>query len=229
MKKITFRARKIKWFCLASFFIVFCTVGGGAQTLADRTDNQSWNEILLTLPMTKRFDFIMQLSERFGDNFFGQPVDHRIGIGFVFKPHKSWTVLPYFLSIDARNARSQFRIENRLNLRIGYRLPFKKFGLSHRSTFEWRRRAPQNSWRYRPGISFEKDIAKIIPKSRLFITEEVFYDSILKGFSRNRFTVGMSRPLTKKLTIDVYYLRQSDGFSRPGDLNVIGTTWRVRP
>jgi len=34
--------------------------------------------------------------------------------------------------------------------------------------------------------------------------------------------------LTKNLQLDVFYLRQNDGFSRPGDLNVIGTAWRIR-
>jgi hypothetical protein len=50
----------------------------------------------------------------------------------------------------------------------------------------------------------------------------------LKKFSRNRFTAGITKTLTKKLSLDVYYMRQNDGFSRPGDLNVIGTSWKVR-
>jgi hypothetical protein len=137
--------------------------------------------------------------------------------------------MPFYWNIEARNARGQFRRENRLSLRIGYRFPFKTFGLSHRSTFEYRFRHPLNSWRYRPSLTFDKDIPKnIIPKAKFYITEEVFYDSLLKEFSRNRLTLGITKTLTKKLALDIYYMRQNDGYTHPGDLNVIGTTWKLR-
>jgi hypothetical protein len=118
--------------------------------------------------------------------------------------------------------------EHRLNFRATYRFPFKKFGFSHRSWVERRLRQPRNSWRYRPSLTFEQDIKKIIPDARVFVTEEIFYDSILKRFSRNRFSIGINKALTKNLQLDIFYLRQNDGFSRPGGLNVIGTAWRIR-
>ena len=218
MKKIIF----------ALLTISFCVIFVSAQAVADRDDNQSWNDLQLTVPMSKQMDFYLAFTERFGKNIT-QVSDQRLAIGFVYKPHKSWSVMPFYWNINARNSRGQFRTEHRLNLRIGYRFPFKKFGLSHRSAFEYRLRRPLNSWRYRPSLTFEKDLPKnFIPGAKLFLTEEVFYDSLLKKFSRNRFTVGVNRTLTKKLSLDVYYMRQNDGFSRPGDLNVIGTTWRVR-
>lgn len=198
-----------------------------AQALVGKDDNQSWNDLQLTVPMSKQFDFYLSLTERFGSNI-SQVNDERFAIGFVYKPHKSWSFMPFYWNISARNSRNQFRTEHRLNLRIGYRFPFKSFGLSHRSTFERRLRRPQNSWRYRPSLTFEKDIKNIIPAAKFYLTEEVFYDSLLKEFSRNRFTVGITRTLTKKLSLDIYYMRQNDGFSRPGDLNVIGTSWKVR-
>jgi hypothetical protein len=68
-------------------------------------------------------------------------------------------------------------------LRAVYRFPFKNFGLSHRSWFEYRLRRPLNSFRYRPSLTFDKAIPKnIIPGASVFVTEEVFYDSLLKDF-----------------------------------------------
>jgi len=201
-----------------------------AQTgqLVDEQDFQSWNDIQLTAPITEKFDFYTALAMRFGKNVT-RLNDGRYAIGFVYKPNKSLSFQPFYMYILARNSRSQFRQEHRLNLRVGYRFPFKNFGLSHRSTFEYRMRSPQNSWRYRPSLTFDKDVPKnIIPKAKFFVTEEVFYDSLLKKFSRNRFTVGVTRTLTKKLSLDIYYMRQNDGYSRPGDLNVIGTSFKVR-
>ncbi|MBK8151486.1 MAG: DUF2490 domain-containing protein [Acidobacteria bacterium] len=131
--------------------------------------------------------------------------------------------------INARNTRGKFRIEHRLNLRIGYKFPIKKFGLSHRSWFEYRMRPTGNSWRYRPSLTFEKDLpGKLIPKAKFYVTEEPFYDSSLKRFSRNRLSFGINKTLSNSLSLEIYYLRQNDGISRPGDLNVIGTSFKLK-
>ena len=211
------------FFALIGFSVLFAD----AQTLADEDDNQSWNDVQLTVPMTKEFDFYLAGTFRFGKNVT-RLNDRRIAVGFIYKPNKSLSFQPFYSNIEARNANGRFRTEHRLNLRVGYRFPFKKFGLSHRSLFEYRLRSPRNSFRYRPSLTFEKDIPKIIPKSKFFITEEIFYDSLLRKFSRNRLSVGITRTLTKNLSLDIFYLRQNDGFSRPGDLNVIGTSFKIK-
>ena len=213
---------------LILFLCGFCVNFAAAQTTTDDEDIQSWNDVSLTVPMTKQFDFYTALTFRFGKNVT-RATDNRLAVGFVYKPNKSWTFQPFYWNISARNTRGQFRTEHRLNLRATYRFPFKKFGLSHRSTFEYRLRRPLNSFRYRPSLTFDKDIPKnIIPRAKFYITEEVFYDSLLKKFSRNRFTVGLTKTLTKKLSVDIYYMRQNDGYTHPGDLNVVGTSWKVK-
>lgn len=203
-------------------------VSAKAQTppLVEQDDFQSWNDVQLTVPMSEKVDFVTQVTGRLGKNVT-QFNDGRFQCGFVFKPNKSFTIHPFYWHIKARNSRGQFRTENRLNLRIGYKFPIKKFGLSHRSTFEYRMRSTGNSWRYRPSLTFEKELPKKF-KSKIYVTEEVFYDSSLDKFSRNRLTFGVNRTLNKKLSLDVYYMRQNDGNSRPGDLNVIGTSWKIK-
>lgn len=213
---------------LALAIIVFSVAQSEAQALADEEDVQSWNDVQLTVPMNKSFDFYTALTLRFGKNV-SWVTDSRIAVGFAWKPTKQLSIMPFYWSIQARNSRGQFRREHRLNLRATYRFPFKSFGLIHRSTYEYRMRAPANTWRYRAALTFEKDLPKkFIPKAKFFFGDEVFYDSGLKKFSRNRFTIGINKTLNKNLSVDIYYMRQNDGFSRPGDLHVIGTTWRVK-
>ncbi|MEO7674195.1 MAG: DUF2490 domain-containing protein, partial [Pyrinomonadaceae bacterium] len=116
-----------------------------------------------------------------------------------------------------------------LNLRAVYKFPVKSFGLSHRSWFEYRIRGVGNTWRYRPSLTFDQDIPKkLVPKAKFYITEEIFYDSATSKFSRNRFTAGITKALSKQLSLDLYFMRQNDGFSHPGDLNVIGTSWKIK-
>lgn len=218
----------MKKILLILLFAGFGAIFNQAQTVVDIDDNQFWNDVQLTVPMSKQIDFYTSVTARFGKNV-SRLNDGRFAVGFVFKPNKALSFQPFYWYINVRNSRSQFRTEHRLNLRVGYRFPFKSFGLSHRSGFEYRLRRPQNSWRYRPSLTLEKELPKkFLAKTKLFVTEEVFYDSLLKKFSRNRFSVGINKTLSKNLSVDVFYLRQNDGFSRPGDLNVVGATWRIK-
>jgi hypothetical protein len=211
---------------IASVFILISIVCTSAQTVAT-DDTLSWNDVQFTVPINKQLDFFLQGTFRFGKNIT-RLNEHRAVFGFVYKPNKTWSFQPSYLNINARNSSGRFRLENRLAMRVSYHFPFKKFDLYHRSLFELRLRNPRNSWRYRPSLTLEKDIKKIIPKAKIFLTEEVFYDSILEKFSRNRFSVGITKTLSKKLSLDVYYLRQNDGYTRPGDLHVIGTNWKFK-
>jgi hypothetical protein len=208
--------------------IVFCVATASAQLITDDEDIQSWNDVQLTVPMNKAFDFYTSVTMRFGKNV-SRLNDGRFAVGVVWKPTKALSIMPFYWNINARNSRSQFRREHRLSLRATYRFPFKSFGLTHRSTYEYRMRAPANTWRYRAGLTFEKDLPeKFIPKAKFFFGDEVFYDSATKKFSRNRFSIGINKTLNKNLAVDVYYMRQNDGFSHPGDLNTFWVTWRVK-
>ena len=208
--------------------IVFCVVFAKAQLITDDEDFQSWNDVQLIVPMNKSFDFYTMLTMRFGKNVT-RPNDNRFAVGVAWKPTKALTILPFYWSISARNVRSQFRREDRLSLRTTYRFPFKSFGLTHRSTYEYRMRPPLTQHRYRAALTFEKELPEKFSKGvKFFVGDEVFYDSLTKEFSRNRFQIGINKTLNKNLSVDVSYMRQNDGFARPGDLNVIWVSWRAK-
>lgn len=198
------------------------------QGLQPQDDFQSWNDIQVTVPIDKNFELQAALTARFGKNVT-RLNDGRAAVGIGWKATKSLTILPFYWFIRARNANGRFRNEHRLNLRATVRFPLGKFGGVHRSTYEYRIREPLNSWRYRGLMGIERDIPKsIIPGAKWFINDEIFYDSVLDRFSRNRFIAGINKTLTKKLSVEVFYMRQNDGFSRPGDLHTIWTSWRAR-
>lgn len=209
-------------------FVFFIFAAAARAQPQPEEDIQAWNDVQLTLPVGQYVDFNAVIATRFGKNVT-RLSDGRFAVGMTLKPSKSFSIQPLFWFIRSRNALSRFRNEHRLNLRLNYRFPFRSFGLSHRSSFESRLRSPLSSWRYRPSVTFEKDIPNSwIPKARFFATEEVFYDSLSKRFSRNRFTLGVNKTLSKQLSVDVYYMRQNDGLSRPGDLHVLGTSWKIK-
>ncbi len=209
----------------------FLAGGAFAQITAvpvDHEDFQSWNDVQLTVPMSKQLDFLTRLTLRFGNNV-SRLTDRRYTFGFAWKPTKAVSISPFYTYVDARNSAGRFRVENRLNLAGTYRFPIKRFGLTHRSTIERRLRNSGNSWRYRAQLTFDKDIPnKVIPKTKFFMSDEVFYDTISDRFSRNRFAIGITKTLNHNLSLDIYYMRQNDGVARPGDLNIIGTAWKIK-
>lgn len=215
---------------LPGFGIVLCLLSASAfsQAVQDDEDFQSWNDVQLNVPLSKTVDYYNKVTMRFG-NDISTLRDGRFTVGATWKPTKALSISPFFWYIKARNTAGRFRIENRLNLAVGYRFPIKKFGLTHRSTFERRLRRPVNTWRYRGMMTIEKDIPKtFLSGAKVFLSDEVFYDSATGKFSRNRFSVGVAKTISKRVSLDLYYTRQNDGFSRPGDLNIIWSAWRIR-
>ena len=103
------------------------------------------------------------------------------------------------------------------------------FRLSDRNQFERRIRHPgKNSWRYRNKFQIEHPLGVKDWQLSWFAGDEVFYDWAVDRWVRNRFSVGMIKVFNKHFTQDLFYLRQNDGVTVPGDLNVIGTTLRFR-
>ncbi|MGB7068255.1 MAG: DUF2490 domain-containing protein [Pyrinomonadaceae bacterium] len=201
---------------------------GQLNAAPDDEDVQQWNDFQVTASLTKEVDSFFTATTRFGKNI-SRVTEGRIGLGFVYKLNKAFSVSPSYVYIRARNTAGRYRTENRLSLNAVYRFPVKNFGLSHRSQYEYRIRSTGDSWRYRPSLTFEKDLpGRWIPKSKFFITEEPFYISTTRKFSRNRISVGVKKTVNKNVSVDVYYMRQNDGFSHPGDLNVIGTSWKLK-
>lgn len=85
-----------------------------------------------------------------------------------------------------------------------------------------------NTTRYRNLLRAERPLRLRNLDLRFFIANEVFFDSAAGAWSRNRFSTGGNYSFSKSATLEVYYLRQSDGSARPGDINVIGTTFRFQ-
>ena len=201
---------------------------GLASAQVDRTDNQVWSDVQLAVPMTKNVDFNVLGTLRLGRDI-GRPVDERLGMGFTFRFGQHVSIAPNYLYIGTQPVRNRRAYESRLSLPVTLRFNLEKFRFSDRNLFERRFRDPgTTSTRYRNRLQVEHPVGPAKLNLSLYIADEVFYDWSLNRWPRNRFTVGGSKVFNKHFTQEVYYLRQNDGVSVPGDLNVIGTTLRVK-
>lgn len=210
------------------FIPLFFLMPVSAQSLLDQTDNQQWTDVQLVVPVTSKFDFILLGTLRFGRDIT-HTVDERVGAGFTFRINKYVTISPNYLHIGTQPFAGRRVWENRLTFPVTVRFNVGGFTLSDRNQFERRlRNSGVNTNRYRNRLQVEHPVGPDRLALSLFVADEVFYDWSIDRWVRNRFSVGGIKVFNKHFTQDFYYLRQNDGVSFPGDLNVIGTTLRFR-
>jgi len=211
--------------CVCFVVLVLC---GVARAQFDQTDNQQWTDVQVAVPMTKMVDFNVLGTLRLGRDIT-HPVDERIGVGFTFRFGKYLTVAPNYLHIGMQPFEGRRIWENRLTLPVTVRFNVEKFRLSDRNQIERRmRNSGLKANRYRNRFQVEHPVGADKMKLTLFVADEIFYDWFVKRWVRNRFSAGVSKVFNKHYTQDIYYLRQNDGVSIPGDLHVIGATIRIR-
>ena len=207
---------------------LLCLSVANTSAQVDRTDNQFWADVQVAAPVTKHFDFNIYGTLRVGRDF-SHPVDERIGAGFTFRYGDHLTVQPHYLHIGMQPFAGRRIWENRLVLPVTVRFNLGDFRISDRNQFERRmRNSGLKSNRYRNRFQVDHPVGDKDWQLSLFVADEVFYDWFVDRWVRNRFSVGATKVFNKHYTQEFYYLRQNDGVSLPGDLNVLGTTLRFR-
>jgi len=208
--------------------LLVCALSSLASAQAITNDNQVWTDVQLAVPVTKHFDFNVLGTLRLGRDI-SRPVDERVGVGFTFRSGKYFSVSPNYVHIGMQPFRGRKLWENRLTVPVTLRFTAEKFRFSERNQFERRyRNNGAKSWRYRNRFQVEYPVGSAKLALSLFAADEVFYDWSIDRWVRNRFSVGGIKVFNKHYTQEFFYLRQNDGVSLPGDLNVIGTTLRFR-
>ena len=218
----------LKFVIFVSSILLCAFIGVPAQTRVPKSDTQSWTDIQLTVPVNKKIDLLIQGTVRFGGNI-STPVDERWGFGFNYKIQKYVTLNELYFHREAKPPHGRQEHEDRFTFGATLRKPIGKFALIDRNWFERRWREPQvDAWRYRNRLQLEHPFHISKAKFTGYVADEIFYDWSVHDWVRNRISVGASHAFNKHFTGDLYFLRQNDGRSRPGDINTIGTQLRFR-
>lgn len=61
----------------------------------------------------------------------------------------------------------------------------------------------------------------------LFASDEVYYEWEDRAWTRNRFKIGFGKEINERAGYEIYFMRQNDEFSRPGDLHVFGIEFEI--
>jgi Protein of unknown function (DUF2490) len=217
---------KFAWLGLCLFC---CLTSAIAQRpLPPRSDLQQWNDVQISIPVAAKVDLIFQGMLWNGRNVH-RPIEERAYVGVAFKPWKFLTLTPGYQYQGDQPAAGKETLEHRITMAATFRFPIAKFLLADRNLVEHRLVLSRpNSTRYRNRAYVEYPVVLDGFKFSIFTADEAFYEWSNSAWSRNRLWAGATKKLSDHVALDLYYMRQSDRRARPGDLNVVGASWRIK-
>ena len=198
------------------------------QSPARDSANQAWIEQQLAFPLNKRVDLVLLGYLHFGKKTERPIAEHAgTGIGASVSLGKHVTIFPFYTHFENQTATAVRSKEERFTLETTLKFPIEKFTLSYRDRFEYHWRQPRLNFihsRHRFQIEHPLGWHNV----NWFAGDEFFYDTHFSAWIRNRAYAGVAKKFNRHLTLEFYYLRQNDGHSHPGDLNVFGNTLKFR-
>src|SRR5262245_16128572 len=214
---------------VAGLSVLLCAQSALAQPERDpdHGDTQLWTEVRFSMPVKNSVDFLVIGGLRAGRNMTDL-VNERVGAGVVWNLGKHVELSTIYGRIVWQPVPGQTLHENRFTLDAEFEWPVGRFVLAQRSRIDRRLIDGGTTTRYRNRVRLAYPLRSFNGGMNIFLSEEVFYDWRLNSWFRNRMAVGVDKPLSKRLLLEIYYLRQNDGISLQGDFHVIGATLHVR-
>jgi len=196
-----------------------------SQTITDdepRRENQFRGEVAVAVPLFNELFLTFG-----GDLRIGQVDEIRFvrgEVGFLYKQKigKFFFVVPRYRYRAEQLFSGASATENRLSVDGIINFKISKLEITDNNLFEFRFQRSGYSQRYRNRLKVSHPVKIADTKIDLFVSDEVYYEWEERAWTRNRFKIGFGRDLGEHGGYEIYYMRQNNGFSRPGDLHVFG-------
>ncbi len=196
----------------------------------DKGDFQYWSNAGASVDINNDWKATFEEEFRIGDNI-SRLYYHHSDVGFVYSGLADWLDLGFnYKQVYEKDTGGfgKWREEHRPHFNVTVK--GKLFGLdvSDRSRIEYRDlENTKDYWRYRNKATVKLPFRLTFLKLQPYLADEVFFSSNGKGFDRNRFYSGLTLPLLKGVSGDIYYMFQSSkSGSELKDINVLGTALR---
>jgi hypothetical protein len=214
----------------------FSAIHTFSQTNAPESDFQIWNDTQIAIPLvrskdkkTERVSLIFYTTLRTGENS-KRFIDERIGAGFEFRVNKYLTLTPNVIYRAGQPVTGGREYETRLRFDVGLEKKFKYFSIKDRNRIEQRfRNSRVDSTRYRNKFQITVPVKRgdkelFAP----FAATEPFYEFQSKHWSRNEFTVGISKKFNSAMTAEFFYLLQNNRGNTLRYVNVAGINLKFK-
>ncbi len=152
-----------------------------------------------------------------------------LSAGVTYSPARWIAVGAGYLYLHANPKLSGLNYENRIYSEITFNAPvFYHLLLSDRVRPElrWEQLPSRATFtqRYRNRIILERPIQIREKQYSPFVFWEKFYNSNVEAWSRTRYYAGVSVQVAQKESVQVYFMRQNDRYSRTFHTNVIAVS-----
>ncbi len=196
-------------------------------------DDQEWNEVQITKPLTKTRDLLLTGQFRLGREFT-HPVEEQLAAALAFKLNSYLTLTPGYAYVSQQPYAGRLVNQHRLVFVATAKFIWRDFTFTSRHQLERRLVvANADSTVYRPRLMLDHPARIGAFKFKPFIWNEFRYSSLKQasgarlGWFRNRFALGFNKQFKPSLAMDFFYLRQSDDISRPGNIHAGGVSLRI--
>jgi len=207
--------------CAVALMLV--TVRAAAQTPPAK-DFQQWTQIAANWHVKPKLT-ITAFGEIHIGNDLSQFDQEIVSAEVTYSPSK-WVALGIgYLYLHANPKLSGISYENRLYGEVTFNAPaFHHLLLSDRVRPELRwEHAPAGgtfTQRYRNRVKLERPIKRYSP----FVMWEKFYNANVEAWSRTRYYGGVTMRMNERTSIQSYFMRQNDQFSRPFHKSAVGVS-----
>jgi len=218
---------------------IFCWIGLLSTSLSaqqvpplplrQESDLQNWDELDVSTRLTPVLDATCVSQARFSSQL-PNPATYVVGADFNFSVSKWLVITPsyYYFAFRTLSNGSGHGHDPILAATL-----ISKWGaltVSDRNRFIGALgiTGAGNFWVYgnRPKIDYE--IGPTRWNGSLFVWDEIFYFSNHAGWTRNRFAVGGRKAFSDRIAVDLYFQRQTDGYSRPSQRNAVELLFELR-
>lgn len=196
-------------------------------------DDQEWNEIQITKPLSKTRDLLLTSQLRLGRGFT-HPVEEQLAAALAFKLKPRLTFTSGYTYVSQQPYPKRIVNQHRLVFVATTNFTWREFTFTSRNQLERRLVvANADSTVFRPRLMLDRPAHLGSFKFKPFIWNEFRYSSLKQasgerlGWFRNRLALGINKQFTPRLAMDFFYLRQCDGISRPGDIHAGGVALRI--
>lgn len=209
------------------FFVIFLVGFGQIPSLEARDDWEYWNAFELKKALHEQWDIKLKQETRFQDDF-GNFYLTAFVVMPTWKPNKFLEIGSAYRYEYAETAAGKNTDENRFFLETLLKASAKKLKLSNRFRPTRKDVSGRDFWSFRNQIKVSYPLRVGGGEMSPFVSDELFWDPKQDKFNQNRLILGISRPLTRQTTLDLFYLLRSDRTGSDwSERHVLGTEFKV--
>ena len=214
-------------FIICMLALTFMGSRATAQTPPAK-DFQQWTNVAASWQVKPELTINSFVELHFG-NDVAQLDQELLSAGVTYSP-KRWVSLgAHYLYLHANPRVSGLNHENRIYAEITFDAPsFHHLFVSDRVRPElrWEQlpRGATFTQRYRNRVTVERPIRIREKEYSPFVMWEKFYNANVHAWSRTRYYGGVTWQVAEKESVQFYFMRQNDQYSRPFHQNAIGVS-----